>query len=149
MPNREPSNQDLLKSIQAIPVKQILGALQDLSQRVDENTTAIGEMKDKLDGVAETVEFIKENAVTRDELHEELTAVRVEVKNEIKAVKQELRQEMGIMRSDLREEIRQTRDKMIDHVDNFISLHKQQVAKHLVLADRVSQHEALPRHGAV
>jgi hypothetical protein len=77
------------------------------------------ELKGELKDVRETVEFLKENAVTRDELHGEL----------------------DLLRSDLSDKIRETRNEMINHVDHFVQLHKKQEVELVALAHRMNRHE--------
>ncbi len=77
------------------------------------------ELKNELKDVRETVEFLKENAVTRDEVHVELDALKTE----------------------LSDKIQETRNEMINHVDHFVQLHKKQEVELVALAHRMNRHE--------
>lgn len=59
--------------------------------------------------VLEVVEFIRDNAVTRDDLQ----AVRNEMADGFKAVKNEMK-----------EDVRVVKNEMIEHVDGFIALYQ-------------------------
>lgn len=104
MSTREPSNRDILSAIQ--------GAVRDLRLELRRELKKTNE---KLDNVAETVDFLKENVAMRFELDD-------------------LRQEMKQGFSNVRNEI-------VDHVDHFIHLHKKQEVEHLALVSRMDRHE--------
>ncbi len=130
MPTREPSNREILNAI-----KGLSGDFKSLSKQVAENTINIKELKTDLKDVQETVEFLKENVVLRDEFHEGLNTFRKEVWGDFRAV-----------RSEMRIEFQSVRHEIIEHVDGFIGLYKKQELEHLALVSRVQRHEELPHN---
>lgn len=140
MPTHEPSNQEILSSVQTIAssVQTLAQALDRVAQDVGVLKKDVGVLKDankklnnkltttnkKLDGVKETVDFLKENAAMRFEV----TDLRDDLKRDIRATAAALRNEI------------------IDHVDHFVHLHKKQEVEHLALVSRMSRHEQSPHH---
>ena len=77
----EPSNREILVAVQDLSKN-----LKDLSKQVVENTVGLKEVKGELKDVRadvstvqETVEFLKDNAVTRDEFQQTVKEVRNEI----------------------------------------------------------------------
>lgn len=110
--------------------------------------------------VLEIVKHIQDNAVTRQEFHEEFQKVRGEisevrnelldvVRNEISDVRNEISDVRNEI-SDVRNEISSVRNEMIEHVDGFIGLHtrletevvatKAAVRRHEEYFDKISTH---------
>lgn len=100
MPTREPSNREILTVLRRVA--------HDLRLELKKTN-------EKLDGVVETVDFLRENVAMRFELDD-------------------LRKEMKQGFSNVRNEI-------VDHVDHFIHLHKKQELEHLALVSRMDRHE--------
>jgi predicted nucleic acid-binding Zn-ribbon protein len=123
MPTHEPSNHVILKA-----VTNLAGTLTDLKKEVRDLSKQVGANTSGLRDVQETVDFLKDNAITRDEF--------------------KLGLETGLdgLERKLRTEIRETRNEMISHVDHFIQLHKKQEVEHLALVSRVSRHEESTHH---
>lgn len=90
--------------------------LQAIAGKLDVIQDDLNNLKADMKDVHETVDFLKEHAVTREEFDEKLG-------NGLQS-----------LRTELRTEIRETRDEMIGHVDHFIQLHKKQEVELAALA---------------
>ncbi len=92
--------------------------------------TKEGNLNKKLDEVLEIVHFIKDNAATKVELNE----LRVELKEEI-----------GVVRDDLqgvKSDLQKVKNEMLDHVDGFIKLYKNQESENAALGMRMLRLES-------
>ncbi len=72
----------------------------------------------------------------RDELKHELTREIGDVQEAVEFLK-----DNAVMRSEFREGIRHLENKIVDHVDHFVQLHKKQEVELVALSHRMDRHE--------
>ncbi|PIR74458.1 MAG: hypothetical protein COU35_02655 [Candidatus Magasanikbacteria bacterium CG10_big_fil_rev_8_21_14_0_10_47_10] len=89
-----------------------------------------GTKRGTINEVLEIVKHIQDNAVTRQEFHEEFQKVR----GEISEVRNEI---LDVVRS----EISSVRNEMIEHVDGFIGLHSRLETEVVATKSAVQRHE--------
>ena len=77
-----------------------------------------------LQDIFEVVNFIKDNAVTKQELQQELSSFRTEINQEFSNFRTEVNQELSSFRTEVNQEFKKVREEIIEHVDAFVGLHK-------------------------